>query len=238
MQSDIIRNKIAKASPFFLYLFIPNRSVRFLSVNIVKKRNKAIEIARWCAKKLKFTMPELMDILYDDIYSMYLKAPQEVIIDMIEGNADYISGDGESMSKIVAAINWIISKLKGLFGKAEKISASIKDSPAYDDFKAISKSVSNKVFSKKSSSSEKKQSDKYLNLTQTKQQNYDIEDFDYNPQPVYKKESVKTNKQQVIKQQRELKKMNTAPKANKASMGGILLLSLLLGGLFLGGRKK
>ncbi|HAF30561.1 MAG TPA: hypothetical protein DCG75_16075 [Bacteroidales bacterium] len=248
MNEDQLYVKLYKASPYFIYLFIPSSILYEFPKIVIYKRNKALQIALFCARHLKIPMGEMMQLLYEGVEYNYKKTPKSVLIDLIEGKANYINGEsgageksGVSVSAIVDLINWV----KKLFNKASDIKASVEDSPAYDDFKLVSKSLKN-TLSKNSTNkdSSKDTGSKVINLTQSETN----PTFTNNTDPgldsqrvlnlTQPESSSKNSNSSNFSKQNQDYSLQRINQPQKASMGGILMLSLLLGGLLLSGRKK
>jgi hypothetical protein len=105
----ILEVSLPKAAPGFLYLFISDpKLLAKLPAKVKAKRAKQEKIADFIVNKIGMQRNHFMGILRNGIMKKYKKSPETVIAETFKG----ISGIG-IISDILAAVNWIISKLGG-----------------------------------------------------------------------------------------------------------------------------
>lgn len=131
----VLELQLPKAAPFFLYLFINDKSlIEKMPTKARNKRKKAEMIANFIVEGIGMKRDHFMGIVRNGIMKKYGKSPEDVIADQMKGK---ISGMGSIIGAVVGVVVKIISVVAKLIkgkkkAKVPKITAD--DAPDASDW--------------------------------------------------------------------------------------------------------
>lgn len=132
----ILEVSLPKAAPFFLYLFVTNRStLASMPEKAKRKRRKAEGISKFIINVIGMKESHFMGIIRNGIMKHYRKTPEQVLSVMMKGRA--INGIGEPVTIIMAITGIITALAKAFKKKPAEGTPSANDMPDASDWASL-----------------------------------------------------------------------------------------------------
>jgi hypothetical protein len=132
----IVEVSLPKASPLFLYTFVPDDKASKLPAKAQRKRTRTLKIRKFIVDTIGMNGSHFDGIVRNGIMRHFGKSPEAVLSKYIGGN---VSGIGFlPVAALIPVLIMIIQKLKSVFGKkGEDVDVSAEDAPDVSDFEGM-----------------------------------------------------------------------------------------------------
>jgi hypothetical protein len=131
--------QLPKAAPFFLYLFVNDKSlIEKMPEKARKKRKKAEHVANFIVEGIGMKRNHFMGIVRNGIMKQYGKSPEQVIADQMKGK---VEGIGSIIGAAIGIVIKLISAIAKVFKGKKAMKVTADDAPDPTDWGGIAASA-------------------------------------------------------------------------------------------------